>query len=182
MQLILICVIIKNITTKYNFSHCIYVQAYKENKLINAPNLEKSIFLLALLIEKRLLQGLHHMHEASRCHAENSYFAATTDIGEMCSSQHSKDNHDHRVCFLKILSNIRFLGRQGLALRGAGDGSNSNFVQLFKLHAEDNPRLLDWFACKTDKYASGEKQNRILKVMAQQVLAKVESYLHSAPF
>ena len=105
----------------------------------------------------------------------------TSDIGEICSSQHSKDKHDHRVCVLKILSNIRFLGRQGLPLRGAGNGSNSNFVQLFKLRAEDDPRLLDWFARKTDKYTSGEIQNRILKVMAQQVLAKVESYLHSAP-
>ena len=84
------------------------------------------------------------------------------------------------VCFLKILSDI-FLSRQGLPLRGAGDGANSNFVQLFKLCAEDNPRLLDWFARKTDKYTSGEIQNKILEVMAQQVLARVESYLHSAP-
>ena len=29
---------------------------------------------------------------------------------------------------------------------------------------------------------SGEMQNRILEVIAQQVLAKLESYLHSAPF
>lgn len=77
--------------------------------------------------------------------------ATTRDIGEMCSSQHSKDKHDHRVCFLKILSNVRFLARQGLPLRGVGDGSNSNFVQLFKLRAEDDPRLLDWFTRKTNK-------------------------------
>ena len=49
-------------------------------------------------------------------------------------------------------------------------------------YAEDDPRLLNWFARRTDKYTSGEIQNRILKIMAQQVLAKVESYLHSAPF
>ena len=47
------------------------------------------------------------------------------------------------------------------------DGSNSNFVQLFKLCAEVDPsyiiyRLLGWFVHKTDKYVSGEIQNRIL--------------------
>ena len=42
--------------------------------------------------------------------------------------------------------------------------------------------MLVGFAHKTDKYVSGEMQNRILEVIAQQVLAKMESYLHSAPF
>ena len=91
--------------------------------------------------------------------------ATTCDIGEMCSSQDSKDKHDHRVCFLKILLILDFWPGKVCHLRGAGDESNSNFVQLFKLHAEDDPRLLDWFARKTDKYTSGEMQNKILEVM-----------------
>ena len=42
---------------------------------------------------------------------------ATHDIREMCSSQHSKDEHDHRITMLlKILSNVRFLTKQGLLL------------------------------------------------------------------
>ena len=168
-------------------AYCFYcVKAYKENKLNNIPNLEKTYISTGFTNWKEATSRFTS-HEATRCHRDAmlkivTLPATTCDIGEMCSSQHSKDKHDRRVCFLKMLSNIRFLGRQGLPLRGAGDGSNSNFVQLFKLRAEDDPRLLDWFARKTDKYVSGEMQNRILEVMAQQVLAKVESYLHSAPF
>ena len=50
------------------------------------------------------------------------------------------------------------------------------------MFAKDDPGLIDWFAHTTDKYVSGERQNRILEVMTQQVLTKVELYLHSAPF
>ena len=35
---------------------------------------------------------------------------------------------------LIVLSNLRFLVCQGLALRGNGDGFNRNFVQLLQLH------------------------------------------------
>ncbi len=48
-----------------------------------------------------------------------------------------KDKLERRQCFLKIVSNIRFLVRQGLALRGGGDESDSNFIQLLSLRAED---------------------------------------------
>ena len=50
------------------------------------------------------------------------------------------------------------------------------------MFAKDDPGLIDWFAHKTDKYVSGGRQNRILEVMTQQVLTKVELYLHNAPF
>ena len=71
--------------------------------------------------------------------------------------------------------------RSWIKLQGAGM-DQIQILQLFKLRAEDDLRLLDWFASKTDKYVSGEMQNKTLEVMAEQVLAKVESYLYSVPF
>ena len=53
---------------------------------------------------------------------------------------------------LKILSNLINLSRKGLPLRGDGDESNSNFSQLLKLRAEDDPRVSAWMEKKTDKY------------------------------
>ena len=47
-------------------------------------------------------------------------------------------NQKNRRCLLKIISNIRFLARQGLPLRGDGDEDDSNFVQLMKARGEDD--------------------------------------------
>ena len=44
----------------------------------------------------------------------------TKDIGELLSEAHSKEKRDNRECLLKILSSVRFLARQGLALLGDG--------------------------------------------------------------
>ena len=45
---------------------------------------------------------------------------------------------------LKIFENIRFLACQELPLRGDGDESDSNFVQLFKLRSADDSSMLQW--------------------------------------
>lgn len=66
---------------------------------------------------------------------------------------------------LKILSSIRYLARQGLALRGNGDETD-NFLQLLQLKAEEDPAVLEWLKRKTGKYTSPEVQNDLLKVMA----------------
>ena len=84
-----------------------------------------------------------------------------------------------RHCFLKILSNLRYLARQGLAIRGHGDETDSNFYQLLKLREQDDSRIQSWL---TDKYTSSDMQNEIIKLMALHVLRKVIASLHSVPF
>ena len=64
-----------------------------------------------------------------------------------------KKNWNDGNAFLKVLSNIRYLARQGLPLRGYGDPktlteSESNFVQLMKLRDEDDSRKTGWLEKK----------------------------------
>lgn len=90
-------------------------------------------------------------------------------------------------CLYKIiLSTIRYLGRQGLALRGhykAVDESrkrsefDSNFIQLLRTQAEDNPQLLKWMEKSQDKFTSPEIQNEILSIMALHILREIASEL-----
>ena len=47
--------------------------------------------------------------------------ATCSDVGEMLSREHAQEKSENRQCLLRILSNIHFLSRQGLALRGDGD-------------------------------------------------------------
>ena len=65
---------------------------------------------------------------------------------------------------MKILQNVVFLGRQGLALRGDGDDKSGNFYQLKLLSAWMT--LAFWM----DKY-----QNEILKLLALKRLCKIAS-------
>ena len=63
-------------------------------------------------------------HEGSLCHKDSvlkttSFRATTSDVGEMLSSQLAKERLERRKCLLNLLSNARFLSRQGLAFRGA---------------------------------------------------------------
>ena len=64
-----------------------------------------------------------HKHESSSCHKQAEQMivlpATNRDIGECLSTSLALEN---RACFLKLLGSVRFLARQGLALRGDGIG------------------------------------------------------------
>ena len=62
----------------------------------------------------------------------------TMHIGAQLSQQYAKEMENNRNVLMKILSCIKFLGRQGLALRGDGDESDGNFLQLLTFLGEDD--------------------------------------------
>ena len=63
--------------------------------------------------------------------------------------------------FVIIVTSIKYLARQGISLRGDGDEENSNFMQLLRLRADDDPNLLTWLQRKHNKYTSHEIQGHI---------------------
>ena len=127
-------------------------------------------------------------HECSNCHKEAlekmvTLAATTRDIDEMLSGQHSTVKVQNCTCLLKILTNLRFLARQGCASRGSGEHEkDSNFHQLYKLQCEDDPALEEWLRKKTGKYASHEVQNEMLKEMAPRLLREIFTTLHCTEF
>ena len=108
--------------------------------------------------------------------------STTKDVGELLVTQLAREKEHNRKMFLKIISSIRFLSRQGMALRGDRNDENSNFLQLLQLKAEDDPGLLEWLKRKTNKYTSHEMQNEIIKVMAMNVLRTITSSLQTSLF
>ena len=163
---------------------CIVV--FKNNHLLSTPCLEKT-FISTGFSNWKDATAKFAKHEGSRCHKDSvlktiTLPGTTSDVGEMLSSQLAKERLERRKCFLKLLSNARFLSRQGLAFRGDGEESDSNFMRLIHLRSEDNTKLVDWIKQKADKYTSGDKQNEMVKVMALRVLREIAGYLQSAPF
>ena len=129
-----------------------------------------------------------NIHQDTNCHKEAvlkifTIPATMPNVSECLSRQHQVECQGRRQCFLKILSNLRYLAWQGLAIRGHGDETDSNFYQLLKLREQDDSRIQSWLRKKTDKYTSSDMQNKIiLKWIALHVLRKVIASLHSVPF
>ena len=113
-------------------------------------------------------------HEGSRGHKDailktQTLPQSTRDVGESLSRAHAEEKKKRREFFLKVLSNTRFLVRQGLAFRGEGDEKDSNYTQLSKLWGQDDSRIHDWLLKKVNKYTSPSVQNEMIKTMALEV-------------
>lgn len=69
----------------------------------------------------------------------------------MLSSAHKKQQEINRQYILKIAQNIKFLCRQGIALRGSESEIDSNFMQLLQIRAIDDPEILSMIKKKSWK-------------------------------
>ena len=101
------------------------------------------------------------------------------NIGELVSDIHVQNKTLNRKLFLKILQNIKFLARQGIAFRGQNE-AESNFTQLIKLRESDNPALSSWMKKRTNKYISPDIQNEILQLMSRSILLNIAQNIHSS--
>ena len=99
---------------------------------------------------------------------------SSIDVGAQLSKQVLLDQKFHQSMFFILLSSIRFLARQGLALRGHSedvDSLDGNLYNLLLLRAEDRPELKTWVYRK--EYTSPEIVNEIITLMGNTVLREI---------
>ena len=103
-----------------DFAFCLTrVTAYQNNLLQSAHCLEPT-FISTGFSNWKDATAKFSKYECSLCHKDSvlkriTLPATTSDIGEMLSSQLAKERLERRKCLLNLLSNARFLSRQGLA-------------------------------------------------------------------
>ena len=117
-------------------------------KITMLGNLE-SAYISTGVVNWKEARARFSAHESNTCHKDAvlktvTLPATVRDIGEAVSLQHAQDKLERRQCFLKLLSNDRFLAKQGLPLQGDGDELDSNYMQLLKLCGEHDSRVLEW--------------------------------------
>ena len=71
---------------------------------------------------------------------------------------------------MKLLCSIRFLARQGLALRGDGSEEDGNYMQLLNLISSQDPLIAGWLQKKRYKYTSHKIQDDFLYLMGKDIL------------
>ena len=107
----------------------------------------------------------------------------TKDVGKLIHASLSKKRAESRRALMAIISSVRYLARQGLALRGQYKKTeereddvgeiDSNFIQLLKLRANDIPCLGPWMSKSQDKFTTPEIQNELLSLMAMTILRQI---------
>ena len=78
---------------------------------------------------------------------------------------------------LIILQGIRYLARQGLALRGH-EASERNLFQLLLMQSQTKSDITLWLNKKHAKYMAPECQNEILHLMAHSILRTITYCIH----
>ena len=124
-------------------------------------------------------------HQSSLSHrdAMDQVVGKNKNVGEMLQKGYAEEKAENKKMLKAILSSIRYVGRQGLALRGrykVGEGENdkgcetdSNFLQLLKMRADDIPGLCDWLKRPQAKFTSPDIQNEMLSIMALMILRQI---------
>jgi len=111
-------------------------------------------------------------HEKSASHAEAimkwGTYCAGLNVASQLNSKHLEEQRLARRMLLKIILSVRYLGRQGLPVRGHSS-SEGNFQALLRLRCEDSDELRDWITRKTS-FVSHDIQNEYLQLMAHHVL------------
>ena len=127
-------------------------------------------------------------HFKSELHKEaharlNTIPEACGDIVDQMSTAINNERSANLQKLLKILSNVRFLARQALLLRGHGSGEDSNFTQLYILREEDNEGLKTWRTeKKINKYGHSTNQNEMMQIMALKILREIATNLQDSDF
>ena len=85
--------------------------------------------------------------------------SAKVGVAGTLGKQLKETREIRRMCLLKQLSSMRYLARQGLHIRGQGDDSNSNLIQLMLTRAEDISQLSQWI--KNGKYLRHQFVNEL---------------------
>lgn len=117
------------------------------------------------------------VHENSQTHKEGLTKLAslsTESIASKLNDQVKTEMMKARTCLMAIFTSLRFLCRQGLAIRGHEE-INSNFRQLLELRKHDIPELNDWMGRTgyTYKFFSHDILNEIIDVLSESVMQVV---------
>lgn len=119
-------------------------------------------------------------HEQSQAHKEavlKVNVLQQPSVAILLNHQLEQDQTTNREMFMKLLSSLKLLVRQGLALRGHTD-EEGNLIQFLKCRCEDILGLEGWL--HRNHYLSHAIVNELVMYMAHQMLRQLLSEIRAA--
>ena len=98
-------------------------------------------------------------------------------VSAQINTQVQLNQAENRRLFLKQMSSLKYLMRQGQAVRGH-DEAEGNLHQMLLLWQKDIPELKRWM--QEGKYMSPEIVNELISEMGQKVLQELLSKIQEA--
>lgn len=161
---------------------CFYCKKAFEQKCLFTKQAKKSAFVSENgFSDWKNATGRFPSHAETELHKEAVLTLDESDIRGVFSSEWKKNEAENRRCLMLIIENIKFLARQGLALRGHDD-KNSNFHQINLKDAKGDEGFTKWLEKKSSKYTSHSIQNELIQVMAHEILRVVIEKIKTAQF
>ena len=135
-------------------------------------------------------EGLHKLercHQGESCDFHKSTTAALAsriDAADMLSKQAATEKQHNRLYLLKVSSSILFLACQGLPLHGDGHVTRPilTFISCYFFGGEDYSAINQFLERQQLKYTVHEVQNKLLFIMALQILCHIAAQIQSAVF
>ena len=150
---------------------CFYCRFAAKRKLIVYSTKADKAFTIEGFCNWKKATEKFNLHEQSHAHREAALkYSSILNQLSIEKQLHLGVEHDQverRKMFLIQLSSLRYLLRQGLAIRGHEE-EEGNLSQLMKVRAEDNDGMKKWL--KSSAYQSPEVINELICLMGQQVL------------
>ena len=123
-------------------------------------------------------------HEKSDVHRAASHFIINVSAGVNVVASMSEGKQKQMATASQalrgILSSLRYLATQGLAIRGKTD-EESNLIRLLHMRGEEaEPELQAWLGRKEYKWLSHDVLNEMAEIMAHDVLRTLTKEIQSA--
>ena len=156
---------------------CMYCRYAHKHKLLTFSKRGEDAFSVTGFDTYKKALEKFRIHENSDSHQEAKLkWAALKNpsIQEQLSSQIAQAQANRRSGLLKQLEVLRFLLRQGIALRGH-DEEEGNLLQLLLLWSKESTVLKEWL--RERKYLSHTIVNELMgQSVLRQVLAEIKGY------
>ena len=95
----------------------------------------------------------------------------SSSVDEQLLKNRACEQTEARKCLTMIFTSVKYLARQGMALRGHTE-LEGNFCQLLNLRSDDYPLLQTWLKRKTDM-TSYRIQNEILELYSHDIVRTI---------
>ena len=133
--------------------------------MINDIKVENSFVKTDYSNWKNTRSNKEHQHETSRCHQQAIQKLIeipkfTKDVATMFKTNMTETQRENRTTWLKIISCLRYLARQGLSFRGHGDEKDTDLKQLICFRAEDDSAFAKWLKEKKSELHFTRDSNR----------------------
>ena len=149
---------------------CFYCLKCYETGLITFTKHYETAFIVEGFHNWKKAVERFNRHAISECHREaisKTTSLSRTSIVDQLNEGASKAKCRNRRMFIKVLSSLQYLLRQGLAIRGHKD-EESNLYYLLKLRCEDYQELSGWLA--GHQYMSHDIINELIMLMGKSLL------------